>query len=510
MPDLWSLLKVMRERGLSSWAAELVSGICDKFAADIPLNSSRDLVWFSVLFDLDRQLATRKLQEYLGRCSYLARDELVAGCLALAKNPKEVQKYGYTFSSESIQFVAESLLKARWSWKRAINQHLSDEARRLAEAQASKGSLRYGVGCLGAILFFIVGVAYLGGKASLAERCLGVVLFFIVGRQALLEIGVTENNVVLAYCAFWMFVGWWILAIIWKRIHIQTAVKTHLAQLQEREEQMWSRLEAEARNLTGVMRGVGLDSVSPMEPFSVGSSETLGSRPVRLKALTGYALLAVLVTVGLLQLARNRAFRSPSPTRVAMNEGSRAAATEAVKGCPEADWLLQLLPGGTVPIAGNCPPRRFVDSGACPFEGCVYREWVATKDTDAFADWQTYSLSTRRIFQVREGRKVEALTGVVVIERPGVVLVKRGLSLRDVKLLPGQIFYVLTTRGEGFAKVMFQNRLIDNVNLNDYKNEFFQFLAPPKTVWWVQIRDEQGRVGWIKDADNFKNKDVFE
>jgi hypothetical protein len=189
-------------------------------------------------------------------------------------------------------------------------------------------------------------------------------------------------------------------------------------------------------------------------------------------------------------------------------EKARMAA-EAVKGCPGADWLLKLSPGVLRPIAGNCPPQQYQDPGACPFEGCVYRDWIATKDTDVYADWQTYSSGTPALFQVRNGEKVLAVTGVVVIEKPGVVLLKQAHRLGNMTAQQGEIFYVLTNRGEGFSKIMFRNQVIDSVDLNDYQGNSFQALSFPETIWWVQIRNSQGRTGWIKDADNFTNKDRF-
>jgi hypothetical protein len=57
------------------------------------------------------------------------------------------------------------------------------------------------------------------------------------------------------------------------------------------------------------------------------------------------------------------------------------------------------------------PPVPFEDVGACPFEGCVYREWTAKTAVRVRTE--------RRIdapvsYELRLGEKVTALTGIVV------------------------------------------------------------------------------------------------
>jgi hypothetical protein len=192
------------------------------------------------------------------------------------------------------------------------------------------------------------------------------------------------------------------------------------------------------------------------------------------------------------------------PLIVTFSCGKSATAT-----CPGGEWLQELSP--RVKIASeNCPPLRYQDAGACPFEGCIYRDWTVTKDTGIYADWKTYGENAAQTFHVRTGEKVQALTGVVVIEKPGVMLLKQAHGIGNVTAQQGDLVYVLTSRGEGFAKVMFRSRVFDNVDLNDYEGKVFQTLRSPEQKWWVQIRNNQGRMGWTKEADNFKNKDRFE
>ena len=62
------------------------------------------------------------------------------------------------------------------------------------------------------------------------------------------------------------------------------------------------------------------------------------------------------------------------------------------------------------------PRLPFEDAGACPFEGCVYREWVATNVVQVRRDRTT---AAPPAFRVRAGERVTALTGVVVTVRAG-------------------------------------------------------------------------------------------
>jgi hypothetical protein len=65
----------------------------------------------------------------------------------------------------------------------------------------------------------------------------------------------------------------------------------------------------------------------------------------------------------------------------------------------------------------------YEDPGACPFEGCVYREWIARRVTPVFKDRDR---SSSILFELRRGDKVQAITGIVVTQKPGVVRFTRG------------------------------------------------------------------------------------
>ena len=62
------------------------------------------------------------------------------------------------------------------------------------------------------------------------------------------------------------------------------------------------------------------------------------------------------------------------------------------------------------------PPIPYEDVGACPFEGCVYREWVANAPVEIRTD---RTLTAPVAFAVAEGEKVTAVNGVVITTRAG-------------------------------------------------------------------------------------------
>lgn len=204
-----------------------------------------------------------------------------------------------------------------------------------------------------------------------------------------------------------------------------------------------------------------------------------------------------------------------------------------------------LVIGGlcTLPAAADDgPPLEdgwYVDRGACPFEGCVYREWTAEKHTvlvDAPLGGNTVAL-------VRAGDQVEGVTGVVYVRPVPIRAAERAeleLELYDQRLgryvptplLPGETVYLLTYQGEGWFKAWMQGRIYHGFEfyrrMADYRSEgwlrvttcepatpqcWWQ-VAPEhqqyESQWWVQIRLPNGALGWTNETGNFRNIGLFE
>jgi hypothetical protein len=110
------------------------------------------------------------------------------------------------------------------------------------------------------------------------------------------------------------------------------------------------------------------------------------------------------------------------------------------------------------------PPVPYEDHGVCPFEGCIYREWLARRVTPVYRDRDR---SSPILFQLTRGDKIQAITGIVVTTKPGVVRFTqawRGLAQ------PGDLLYLLTYRGEGLTKAWFKGQFFDNLDASAFLN----------------------------------------
>ena len=144
------------------------------------------------------------------------------------------------------------------------------------------------------------------------------------------------------------------------------------------------------------------------------------------------------------------------------------------------------------------PQNPFIDRGACPFEGCAYRDWTANRTIQLFD-----RPGGRRVRTIPAGTHVTGLTGEV-----------RSIPLRvtatsdkpdpenpqRVMIHSGQPFYVLHHLGEGAWLVWYRGKLtsVDN---------FSESGPYPQATWWVQIKLPDGSTWWAISDGNFDNQD---
>ena len=175
--------------------------------------------------------------------------------------------------------------------------------------------------------------------------------------------------------------------------------------------------------------------------------------------------------------------------------------------------------GGQNPDA---PPLPYEDLGACPFEGCVYREWRSKDAVEIHAERRSASAV---VFRLAKGEKVQAVTGVVVTIKAGRVQYEKPRRLNTssgpIDILPGQTLFLLTYQGEGFTKAWFNNRLYQGVDVSsitwadgqcgfgDKGRCSGREVEKSQTEWWVQIRNAAGQVGWTREYQKFDNKDAL-
>ena len=147
-------------------------------------------------------------------------------------------------------------------------------------------------------------------------------------------------------------------------------------------------------------------------------------------------------------------------------------------------------------------PATYVDKGACPFECCMYRRWKTLKNTTAYASPDKRS---KRVGTFKKGTTVRGLTGEVRTLTPGKFVVRRDHDKYHYE----DVLWVYTPLGEGFYKVWFKGRMIqESLNfmsgpVNDNSPScvetpdcWGELEVPLKTVWWVKVRSHAGWIGW--------------
>lgn len=166
-------------------------------------------------------------------------------------------------------------------------------------------------------------------------------------------------------------------------------------------------------------------------------------------------------------------------------------------------WLAGALVIATASGAARAADFPREDRGACPFECCRYGRWTARTPTAARARPDRRSTE---VFRVARGEPVDALTGMVVTLRPGHARALTALQLEGVTIAAGQEVIVLRPVGEGMFKIWVADRVLEAV-LRPARDSVFRLLSEPRIVWWVHVRDRQGRLGWTDQAERFDGSD---
>jgi hypothetical protein len=155
------------------------------------------------------------------------------------------------------------------------------------------------------------------------------------------------------------------------------------------------------------------------------------------------------------------------------------------------------------PVKYEGPPLPFEDEGACPFEGCTYREWTATANVTVLRERRQ---DAPVAFELMKGARVTALTGVVVTVVPGIVQLDQATDVETgqgaIHLGAGQVFYLLTYQGEGYSKAWINGQVHTDVEVAAYKPKRLA-----SGIWWVQVRNARGQVGWTRHPESFDGKD---
>jgi hypothetical protein len=163
------------------------------------------------------------------------------------------------------------------------------------------------------------------------------------------------------------------------------------------------------------------------------------------------------------------------------------------------------------------PPIPYEDAGACPFEGCVYREWLANAQVEIRTE---RTLTAPVAFAVAAGEKVTAVTGVVITTRAGRVEFDMPQDIEAtgarIHIEPGQQLYLLTARGEGIMNAWFNGRFYEDVDATVFSPDcgagprpcLGRIVESWQAEWWIQVRNAAGQVGWTREPEKFDNKDI--
>ena len=160
------------------------------------------------------------------------------------------------------------------------------------------------------------------------------------------------------------------------------------------------------------------------------------------------------------------------------------------------------------------PPRLpYVDRHVCPFEGCSYRTWTARKHVNVYDTWKG---DRRRVASVPRGQKVEAIDGLVVISRPGMIRMDDDSPTRGLKR--GDTVFVYTYRGEFVSSVWVRGRFHPEMDLSFARGKDGSgcasrcagtYIDAGASVWWARVRTSRGITGWTMAAGAFDGQDLL-
>jgi hypothetical protein len=153
------------------------------------------------------------------------------------------------------------------------------------------------------------------------------------------------------------------------------------------------------------------------------------------------------------------------------------------------------------------PTLPVVDDNACPFEGCSFRKWIVTRNTEAYSTWRA---GRKAVATLAKGEVVTGLTGVHLTLAPDRIQVTKAIP--DLNARPGDIILRYMYRGEGFADIWVNGKLY-----REYDCSFItektdggcmrdcgaRVVSDGRKEWWVELRTSRGMRAWVKVDDQF-------
>lgn len=139
-----------------------------------------------------------------------------------------------------------------------------------------------------------------------------------------------------------------------------------------------------------------------------------------------------------------------------------------------------------------------VFAGACPGEGaCTFGAWAASEEVIVRRD---RSEDSPIYFKIRRGERVEGITSMLEVNELGEMLVTADMAPdgeRNFSLRKGQLIGTYYYLGVGYmlASLGGKDVEIPGFDCCEEKRE-------PKTTLWLQLRNEEGKIGWTNQRDH--------
>lgn len=150
------------------------------------------------------------------------------------------------------------------------------------------------------------------------------------------------------------------------------------------------------------------------------------------------------------------------------------------------------------------PKLPVVDYNACPFEGCVFREWTVRKQSTIYDTWRD---NRKAIGQLAKAEKVQGITGVHVTRKPDRFLVKQAIP--SFSVVPGDSILQYAEWGEG-ASDLWAKGVWHKASEGDYSQldvDNVELVQHGVKEWWVEVKRKNGQQGWALSHGNFGNMD---
>jgi hypothetical protein len=156
-------------------------------------------------------------------------------------------------------------------------------------------------------------------------------------------------------------------------------------------------------------------------------------------------------------------------------------------------------------VPPRAPANRIVAAG-CPFEGCQYGRWTATRTQHLFAEPEGLRLA----IDVLPGDSIDAQSGEIYARPRRARVAKAGPDDRAQDIRDGDIVYALYPLGEG-ALALWEAGQMKSGSLDlvlDYDPPLPAGEPPLNWTWWVKVRLVDGTIAWLKDPKDFRGMDA--